>query len=243
MKIDTQGLHIGIIMDGNGRWATQQGKPRIFGHAQGVQTVIDVVRQCPSIGVHTVTLFAFAIANWKRDKEEVDGLWELFHAFITTSSQELIQNGTRIVCIGNREGLPERVHTEVVQLEKDSQNNDKVLLQIALNYDGVEEVSRLVQRAITQGVPVEEITPQYIQTHLDTQPNNDPDIIIRTGLPVGENGMALWRSSGFLPIQSVQSVCISTEVLWPAFTIEHLQEIITYAKPEERLFGGQRKEK
>ncbi len=245
MTIQTKktGLHIGLIMDGNGRWATAQDKPRLFGHAQGVQTVIDVVRQCPSIGVHTVTLFAFAIANWKRDKEEVDGLWELFHTFINSSSQELIENGTRIVCIGNREGLPEHVRTAVIQLEQDSQNNDKVLLQIALNYDGVDEVARLLQRVIEQGVLVEEITPQYIQTHLDTQPNNDPDIIVRTGLPVGEKGMAMWRSSGFLPIQSVQSVCVSTEVLWPDFTIEHLQEIITYANPNARLFGGQRKEK
>jgi undecaprenyl diphosphate synthase len=241
MKKNIQGLHIGLIMDGNGRWATQQDKPRLYGHAKGVQTVVEVVRQCPSLNVHTVTLFAFAISNWKRDKEEVDGLWELFHHFITETAQELLEKGAKITFIGNREGLPERVKIAAEKLEDDSKENGTVLLQIALNYDGVDEVARLVQRTIEEGVTPEDVTMQYVQTHLDTQADNEPDIIVRTGMPKTKEGMSVWRSSGFLPIQSAQSVCISTEVLWPDFTLQHLQEIIIHAKPNERLFGDQRK--
>lgn len=150
MTIQTKktGLHIGLIMDGNGRWATAQDKPRLFGHAQGVQTVIDVVRQCPAIGVHTVTLFAFAIANWKRDTDEIDGLWVLFHDFIHNGMKEMLEEGTRIVFIGDRKGVPEHVATAAEKLEEDSKNNKVILLQIALNYDGVDEVARMLQQAL-----------------------------------------------------------------------------------------------
>jgi len=240
MKAKIEGLHIGIIMDGNGRWATQKDKPRLFGHAAGVQTVIDVVGQCPSLGIHTVTLFAFAIANWKRDKYEVDGLWKLFHHFISNTAQELLQKGTKIIFIGNREGLPEEIRIAAEQLEEDSKNNNAILLQIALNYDGVDEVARMMQRAIAEGVKVEDVTVEYIQTHLDTQTDNEPDIIIRTGMPASQSDMSVWRSSGFMSIQSVQSVCVSTPILWPDFTLIHLKKIIEYAKPDDRLFGGQR---
>ena len=234
-------MHIGIIMDGNGRWATQQGKPRLYGHKHGIENVIRIVKECPSLGIDTVTLFAFAIANWKRDKEEVDGLWALFHVFFESQLQELVRSGTRIICIGNRAGLPEMVLEKIVQIEKESEKNAKNVLQIALNYDGVDEVARMVKTAITTGVTPEEITPEYIHTHLDTLPNSEPDIMLRTGMEIPEATMSLWRGSAFLPMQSAQSVCVSSVILWPAFTKDDLQKVIEYAKPETRLFGGQRK--
>jgi undecaprenyl diphosphate synthase len=234
-------MHVGIIMDGNGRWATAQGLPRLLGHKAGIDAVKAVIKDCSSLNVDTVTLFAFAIANWKRDKEEVDGLWKLFHQFFSEDVEELLREGVRVVCIGNRTGLPPDVLEEVVKVEEDSKNNSKSLLQIALNYDGVDEVVRMMQKVITDGVSASEITPAYIDTHLDTEPNNVPDIIVRTGMDASRDGMSLWRSSAFLPLQSVQSVCVSSEVLWPDFTVEHLKKIIDFAKPELRLFGGQRK--
>ncbi len=233
-------LHIGIIMDGNGRWATQQGKERLEGHARGVEVVREIVQVAPSMNIHTITLFAFAIANWKRDKKEVDGLWELFTIFLEKTSKEMLAQGVRIVCIGNKKGLPQHVQKLVHTIEHDSKDNNDFLLQIALNYDGIDEVARLIQRTIENNVSADEVTAEYVRTHLDTEAGNEPDIVLRTGLPVGESGMSLWRSSSFLPLQSVQSVCVSTPVLWPDFTAAHLQEIIQYAKPEERLFGGQR---
>lgn len=228
-------------MDGNGRWATSRGLQRLQGHHAGVKAVTELVRVCPEMGVSTMTLFAFAIANWKRDQAEVDGLWVLFHSFILNDLQELVAQGVKISVVGNREGLPEHIQTAVGKVETDSEANTTFLLQIALNYDGVDEVARMVKNALIQNISPEEVTSEYVQTHLDTQPNNDPDIIIRTGMPKPMEHMALWRSSAFLPMQSVQSVCVSTEVLWPDFTEHHLKEIIEYADLDSRLFGGQRK--
>lgn len=233
-------MHIGIIMDGNGRWATAQGLPRLKGHAAGVETVRTIVRGCRELGVDAITLFAFAIANWKRDKEEVDGLWALFHAFIEKDLRELVHEGVCVRIIGNREGLPQDVREAAEKVEEESVGNNTFLLQVALNYDGVEEVARLIKRSITSGVSPDVINELYVREHLDTVPQQEPDIVIRTGMPTPERGMGIWRSSAFLPLQSVQSVCVSTETLWPDFTITHLKNIIAYADPDSRLFGGQR---
>ncbi len=234
-------MHIGIIMDGNGRWATQRGLPRLRGHKQGVQTVKDVIRACPSLGVDTVTLFAFAIANWKRDKEEVDGLWLLFRIFIEQDLAELTKQGVKVIVIGNREGLPSSILDAVETVEARSRENTQFLLQVALNYDGVDEVVRLIRQTMTNGVSADAVTPAYVRDHLDTHSGNDPDIVIRTGMPTPNEGMGVWRSSAFLPLQSAQSVCVSTDVLWPDFTRDDLIKIIEFADPNARLFGGQRK--
>lgn len=234
-------MHIGIIMDGNGRWATARNLPRLAGHTAGVEAVKELVRACPSLGVTTMTLFAFAIANWKRDKEEVDGLWAIFHEFISRDLQELITEGVRIKVIGDRNGLPEDVKEAVVKVERESKDNSKNFLQIALNYDGVDEVARMVKKILLDKITPEEVDAQYVMSHLDTEAGNDPDIIVRTGIPASIDGMSQWRSSAFLPLQSVQSVCVSSEVLWPDFTPDHLKKIIAYADPDSRLFGGQRK--
>jgi undecaprenyl diphosphate synthase len=238
-----KGLHVGIVLDGNGRWATQQGKERLEGHAAGVATVKTIVRACPEAGVATITLFAFAIANWKRNKSEVDGLWILFLQFLQTNIQELMDEGVRIRIIGDRSGLPTGVLTEAEAAEERSKTNTGTTLQIALNYDGVDEVARMVKTVIENEVPAEEITSEYIQSHLDTEAGDDPDLVIRTGMPGAQDGMSQWRGSAFLSLQSVQSVCVSTTTLWPDFTSEHLKEIIEYADLDTRLFGGQRKEK
>lgn len=233
-------LHVALIMDGNGRWATQQGKPRLFGHAAGAQTLLQIVRACPDAGIATLTVFAFAIANWKRDKVEVDGLWVLFEKFLTDHLQELIAGGVRLVVIGDKAGLPAHVRSAVEQAEGESSANTKLLLHIALNYDGVDEVARMVTRALSQSVLPSDVSARYIREHLDTDPDNEPDIIIRTGMEQAKDGMALWRSSGFLLIQASQSVCVSSEVLWPDFTFEDLKKGIAYADPDGRLLGGQR---
>ena len=204
--------------------------------------MLGLVRQAPALGVTTITLFAFAIANWKRDKEEVGGLLELFHLFFVHHLQELIQEGVKVTLIGNRAGLPKIVLDDVKKIEFDSQKNSTLLLQVALNYDGIDEVTRMVQKIVQEKIKVEEITDAYVLGHLDTKAGSDPDIIIRTGMPHVKEGMAIWRSSAFLPLQSVQSVCVSSEVLWPDFTVDNLQKIITFADPDARLFGGQRKE-
>jgi undecaprenyl diphosphate synthase len=208
----------------------------------GVEAVKALVRNCPDAGIHTITLFAFAIANWKRDKEEVDGLWEILHTFFVSDLQELMSEGVRVIVIGDSKGLPDTVRTEAERVVKESENNTGLLLQIALNYDGVDEVARLIQKALINKVSPELVTSEFVRTNLDTQPGNEPDIIVRTGMERPRGEMSMWRSSAFLPIQGAQSVCVSSGVLWPDFTIEHLTEIIAYADPDSRLFGGQRKQ-
>lgn len=234
-------MHVGLIMDGNGRWATAQSLPRLSGHRAGVEVLKDIIRACPALGVDTVTLFAFAIANWERDKEEVDGLWSLFKIFIEHDLALLIQEGVKVVVIGDKAGLPVSIIKSVETAEQTSEKNTKFLLQVALNYDGVDEVARLVKKVIREGIAPEAITSSYIKDNLDTEAGNEPDVIVRTGMPAPHGGLGVWRSSAFLPIQSAQSVCISTDVLWPDFTPLHLKEIIEYADPGARLFGGQRR--
>jgi len=233
-------MHIGIIMDGNGRWATGRGLPRLSGHQAGVEAVKKLVRACPDMDVMTITLFAFAVANWKRDTDEVEGLWKIFDAFFEDSLHELIAEGVRIKIIGDTTGLPLSTQINTEKAEEASKNNSKFLLQVALNYDGVDEVVRMVKTTLENNVRAEDITPSYIQSHLDTVANNELDIVLRTGMPKAENGMSLWRSSAFLPVQSVQSVCVSSEILWPDFTPDNLKEIISFADLDGRLFGGQR---
>lgn len=234
------GYHVAIILDGNGRWATAQGQPRLFGHAAGVKNLTKLALACPDAGVRTLTVYAFAIKNWKRDKTEVDGLWELFFKMVEEEFKTLMENGFRIKLIGNRPGLPANVLESIERIEEQSKDNDRLLLQIALNYDGVEEVARMTKRAIEAGVSATDITQEYVETHLDTDPERPLDIMIRTGAKKHEGKFSLFRNSSFLALQFSQAIGVSTETLWPAFTPEELKEIISYADPDSRLFGGQR---
>jgi len=235
-------MHIALILDGNGRFATAQNQPRLFGHEAGIKTLKRIAESCPTLGVKTLTVYAFAIANWKRDKEEVDGLWTLFRAMFQNELQELDKAGVRIRVIGKRDNLEPDIQKLCADIEEQTKHNQTSLLQIALNYDGVDEVARLVQKIVRDGVKAEVITADYIRTHLDTEPDNEPDIIVRTGMPAPQGELGMWRSSSFLLLQSAQSVCVSTTTLWPDFSVDHMREIIEYADPDSRLFGGQRKQ-
>tara|TARA_B100000745_G_scaffold297342_1_gene244147 strand:+ start:347 stop:1066 length:720 start_codon:yes stop_codon:yes gene_type:complete len=234
------GYHVGLILDGNGRWATQQNKPRLFGHAEGANTMLRLIDNAAQAQVHTLTLYAFAIANWKRDAEEVDGLWALFMEFLEAHLETLLQQGARFKSVGDRTGLPAHVRTAAEDAEERSKDNTGLLLQIALNYDGVDEVVRMMRAAVESGITPEEVTSEYILSHLDTEAENDLDILVRTGMKESEGKFSYWRSSSFLPLQSVQSVCVGTQTLWPDFEVEELKEIIAFADPNDRLFGGQR---
>ncbi len=240
MGTEKQGYHVAMIMDGNGRWATERNRPRLFGHAAGIKTVKEIALKAHEANVHTISLYAFAIANWKRDKDEVDGLWKLFHQFFTGEIEELLNEGVRVKVVGNRAGLPADVLERIEDVEERSKDNDGLFLQVALNYDGVEEVARMVKTAIASGIPAEEIDQEYVENNLDTDGDNPPDIMIRTGIKAPTDKLAIFRHSSFLTVQFAQSIGISTTTLWPDFSIEELKEAITYADPDARLFGAQR---
>lgn len=243
-----QGLHVGFIMDGNGRFATSSGNPRLYGHTEGIEAVKRVVRACPQLGITTMSLFAFAIANWKRDRDEVEGLWRLFKLFFERDADELLSCGVRVRVIGDTEGIPEDVRSLIDDIEDRSKENTTLLLQIALNYDGLDEVVRAVRKistAVATGLySVDSVDADGVMAALDTGSAPALDVVIRTGMPTAdaERGLSTWRSSAFMPLQSLQAVCVSSTVLWPAITVEQVKEALAYARPEGRLFGGQRKE-
>jgi len=230
-------LHIGIIMDGNGRWGTQQGLSRIKGHTAGAKRVKEIVKYVGTTGVTVLTIWAFSNDNWKRNKKEVSALMALFGTYIQQEADELYSSNVKVLFIGERKSLATKLQKAMNDLEEQTRNNTGLILQVALNYGGSDELIRAVSKMKEENI---EVSKETIADALDTADIPDPDIVIRTGMPASEGKLSLWRSSGFMPIQSLQSVCVSTEVLWPDFTSEHLEEIIKYAKLETRLFGGQR---
>jgi undecaprenyl diphosphate synthase len=242
-----QKYHVGIILDGNGRWATSQNQPRLFGHTSGFKNIALIAKACPEHNIKVITVYAFAIANWKRDKEEVDGLWNLFREFFDSEIYELHKNDVKVVVIGRRDEIADDVVARIEKAEQTTSNNKGVILQVALNYDGVEEVVRATKKIValvkSGSLAIEDITQATISDYLDTREVADPDVIIRTGMPQpeSETGLAMWRSSTFLQLQSAQSVCVATPILWPDFSASDLKEVMSFAKPDDRLFGGQRK--
>lgn len=236
--INKEGLHVAIIMDGNGRFAAKYSQPRLFGHQAGAQVLFNLADACPRLGIHTLTVFAFAKANWKRDKEEVDGLWNLFAEMVDRELKRVAKEGVRVRMIGDRAGLPADTLSALEKVEEETKHNDTLLLQIALNYDGVDEVARLIRERLPEDLS--KVDSDFVREHLDTEAGNEPDVVIRSGLPEAKDDMTIWRSSGFLPIQSAQAVCVGTTMLWPDLTPRNLAELVAYAAPEERLFGGQR---
>ena len=226
--------HVAIIMDGNGRWATQRGMPRLYGHRSGARRVREVVRACPDLGVRYLTLYAFSTENWKRSPTEVEGLMALFHRYITSETTELIDSGVRVRFIGDRMRLDPLLSTRMTQLEQDTRANDLLHLTIALNYGARDELVRASARmaeAVREGrLQPGEIDGDTITGFLDTADLPDPDLVIRTS---GET-----RVSNFLLWQSAYAEYAFTPVLWPDFTAADFSEILLSFAARERRFGA-----
>ncbi|MGJ8583161.1 MAG: isoprenyl transferase [Marinosulfonomonas sp.] len=226
--------HVAIIMDGNGRWATTRGKPRLFGHQAGVRRVREVVEACPDLGVKYLTVFAFSTENWKRSKAEVAGLMALFKRYIMKESTNLRDNGVRVRFIGSTDRLEPKLVSMMRDLEDMTEHNDKIELTVALNYGSRDEIARAVQR-VAEDVKSGKIDPQdididEISRNLDTGDLPDPDLIIRTS---GET-----RVSNFLLWQSAYAEYEFTETLWPDFTAETFASCVANFCKRERRFGA-----
>lgn len=224
-------------MDGNGRWATQQGLSRIKGHIAGAKQVKNIISHANDVSIEALTIWGYSTDNWKRSEKEVNALMSLFNRFIIKETDELVEKNVQVSFIGNRFALPEQLQKVMGILEEKTYGNTGMKLQIALNYGGVDELVRAVKKVKINDL---EVSKETIFAVLDTAGISDPDIVIRTGMPTPKDGLSIWRSSGFLPYQSIQSLCVSTEILWPDFTPEHFDKVIAYAKPDERLYGAQR---
>ncbi len=218
--------HVGIIMDGNGRWAESRGKKRSFGHKEGSKNVDRVVSHAFSRGIKTLTLYAFSSENWARPKEEVEELMKLLKICFAKFLGKIIKNGVRLKVIGGREELSRELVEVIEKSERESQNNTERTLIIAINYGGRQEVVHAVKQLISSG---EEITVDGISKNLYTAPFGEPDLIIRTG---GE-----LRTSNFLLYQGAYSELYFTSALWPDFDEKELDLAIDAYSQRKRRFG------
>lgn len=226
--------HVAIIMDGNGRWAQQRNRPRLFGHHAGAKRVREIVNACPDIGVKYLTIFAFSTENWKRTQTEVSGLMRLFRRYIEREARDLLAEGVRVRFIGDRMKLDAKLVTLMDNLELLTSCNDKVHLTIALNYGGRDEVTRAAKKMafeIEQGrLTHKDVDAETLAKFLDTQFLPDPDLVIRT------SGEA--RISNFLLWQSAYAEYEFVDTLWPDFSAEEFGNVVGNFGNRERRYGG-----
>ncbi len=218
--------HVGIIMDGNGRWAVARGKKRSYGHKIGSANVDTIVSHAFKRGVETLTLYAFSAENWSRPKEEVDELMKLLESYLKKFLNKLLKNGVRLKVIGGRDKLSSKLVKAIDEVEQKSKDNKGKNLLIAINYGGRQEIVHAVKTLIEKG---EEVTDSAILKNLYTAEFGEPDLIIRTG---GEK-----RLSNFLLFQGAYSELYFTDVLWPDFNEEEFDKAIEEFGGRERRFG------
>jgi undecaprenyl diphosphate synthase len=221
-------------MDGNGRWANDQGLPRSQGHYQGAKVVKEIITAAPDLGIEVLTIFAFSTENWKRPKYEIEILMRLFQSEITKQFEELVKKEVRVRFIGSREGLPKKLSNTIKELENSTLENRGLILQIALNYGGrqdiVNAIKKLSQQVKSGSLNPHDITESHITASISTAGIIDPDLIIRTSGEV--------RISNFLLWQSAYSEFAFVEKHWPAFTPTDLSEIIKEVSQRDRRFGA-----
>lgn len=225
--------HVAIIMDGNGRWAKQQGEDRLFGHHEGVNSVREIVEACGEIGVKFLTLYAFSTENWNRPKEEVDGLMELLVGTISMETKNLNDKGVRLEAIGDLKSLPEICQHQLQESINITSKNNKVTLILALSYSSKWEITNSVKeiaKEIATGTLLpSEITSELIDSHLNTRLWPNPELMIRTS---GER-----RISNFLLWQLAYAEFYFTDVLWPEFRKNDFFKAIISYQNRERRFG------
>lgn len=226
--------HVAIIMDGNGRWATRRGWPRLVGHRKGAERVKEIVRVAPDMGIRWLTIYAFSTENWKRSTEEVLGLMAIFGRYIQREADRLAMEGVRMRFIGERSRLDPRLQRLMGGIEARTAGFSRLNLTVAINYGGRDEIARAM-RSIAQDAALgrldpADVTEAAISARLDTGGLPDPDLVIRTSGEV--------RSSNFLPWQTAYSEWEFTETLWPDFTPDELAAILQRFSNRERRFGG-----
>lgn len=225
--------HLAIIMDGNGRWARAQGKPRVVGHAEGARSVKAITRECRRIGVEALTLYSFSTENWGRPDDEVGALMGLLLEYLQSERAEILDNDIRLSHAGEIERLPEHVRGALLELEEASAHCGSMVLTLALSYGSRQEITRAV-RSIARDVAAGTLAPddideQAISARLDTAGLPDPDLLIRTS---GE-----LRISNFLLWQIAYSELYVTDLAWPEFREAQLHEAIAEYYRRQRRFG------
>lgn len=226
-------MHVGIIMDGNGRWAQLRGQARADGHREGSQAVRRIVRAARRLGLKALTLYAFSEQNWERPEDEIDALWVLLREFLVSERSEILDNGIRLNAVGNVGKLPQLVRAALDPLRADSDGNQAMTLTLALSYGGREEIAmaarELATRVAAGSLSPEAVTADALHGLMPSLAVGDPDLVIRTG---GER-----RISNFMLYGLAYSELFFSDALWPDYTAADLYEAIASYQARERRFG------
>lgn len=221
--------HVAIIMDGNGRWAKEQGKPRSFGHLKGTENVRNIAIQANDNHIKVLTLFAFSTENWGRPEDEVSYLMGLPEIFFSKYLKELMEKNIRISMIGNQEKIPEKTMKILNKAIEETKNNTGMILNFAMNYGSRNEIVLAINKIIAEGT-VKEITEETFPQYLMTKDFSDVDLLIRTS---GEQ-----RISNFLLWQIAYAELCFVDEAWPSFTVERFNEVLHDYHNRNRRFGG-----
>ena len=226
--------HIGIIMDGNGRWAKKRMLPRSAGHKAGAQTFRKITRYCSDIGIKHLTVYAFSTENWKRPKDEVSALMNLFKTYLEEALSDFKDDSIVVKFIGDKSVFPDDLRNLMIENEESSKDRNGMVLNIAMNYGSRDEIVRAVksisEKVVSNKIDINDIDEQLISDHLYTSGQPDPDLIIR---PSGE-----YRISNFMLWQSAYSEYVIMNKLWPDFTSDDLDEALKIYSQRNRRFGG-----
>ena len=226
--------HIGIIMDGNGRWAKKRGLPRSAGHKEGANTFRKITKYCNKIGIKYLTVYAFSTENWKRPKEEVDFLMKLFEQYLKEALEDFTEENIKVVFLGDKKAFSENLQRLICEVEESSKDKTGLVLNIAMNYGGRDEITKAVRELaldVKDGkISPDEITAKDISNKLYTSGQPDPDLIIR---PSGE-----YRLSNFLLWQSAYSEYVFMNIMWPDFSEKDLEKALEEYSSRNRRFGG-----
>jgi undecaprenyl diphosphate synthase len=221
--------HVAIIMDGNGRWALKRRLPRLAGHKAGTENLRRIIKACVEFGVGYLTIYAFSTENWGRPREEVQGLMRILEDVIDKELSELNEQGVQIRHLGRLDQLAPALQAKVMQAVETTRNNTQLVLNVAFNYGGRDEIVHAIQQMLTDGIQPESVTPDLVSKYLYTVGVPDPDLIIRTS---GE-----LRISNFLIWQAAYSEWYVTPTFWPDFGREEFRKALDEFANRDRRFG------
>ncbi len=229
-KLEEVPRHVAIIMDGNGRWAQARGLPRLAGHRAGTENLRPIIEAAAEFGIEILTIWAFSTENWRRPEAEVRGLLRILRLMIRRELRELHRQGVKLHHIGQLDRLPNGLQAQVREAIELTQDNERIVLNVAFDYGGRAEIVRAVQRIIHDGVPAEEVDEDLLSSYMYTAGQPDPDLIIRTGGELRTSGFMLWQSA-------YTEYCI-TPTFWPDFGREELHQALVEFGHRDRRFGG-----
>jgi len=221
--------HIGIIVDGNRRWAKDKGYPTFVGHQKGAERIEEIVKYARDLGIKIISIYAFSTENWKRDEKEVSNLMNLFDTYARNKKEEINKLGIQVRILGDFQGLPVFLQESLKKIVSLSKNNEKMIVNIAINYGGRDELVRTFRKILQLKPTIPEITEELINLNLDTAGLPDPDLIIRTS---GEQ-----RLSNFLPWQATYAELYFPKVHWPDFGKEQLDIALEEFQNRQRRMG------